>query len=145
MKCPELEVKKLHPDAQVPAYQSAGAAGADFVSVEALTIEPGTRAVVSTGLAFAIPQGYEVQVRARSGLAFKHGIMVVNAPGTIDSDYRGEIRIILHNLGTEAFEIKVGDRIAQMVLAEHARAAFVLCDKLSDTERGAGGFGSTGT
>ena len=128
----------------LPAYASDGAAGMDVVAAESLTIRPGTRHAVATGFAMAIPPGYEVQVRPRSGLALKHGITCLNTPGTIDSDYRGEVKVILANLGDESFEVKRGDRIAQLVPAPVQRAAFAEVDTLDDTARGAGGFGSTG-
>ncbi len=128
----------------LPAYASDGAAGMDVVAAESLTIRPGTRHAVATGFAMAIPPGYEVQVRPRSGLALKHGITCLNTPGTIDSDYRGEVKVILANLGDDNFEVKRGDRIAQLVPAPVQRAAFAEVAALDDTARGAGGFGSTG-
>lgn len=128
----------------VPAYATEGAAGMDVVAAEALTLNPGARAAIATGFAMAIPLGYEVQVRPRSGLALKHGITCLNTPGTIDSDYRGEVKVILANLGSDPFEIKHGDRIAQLVPAPVQRAAFVEVTDLDETARGAGGFGSTG-
>jgi dUTP pyrophosphatase len=128
----------------LPAYASDGAAGMDVVAAETLTLRPGTRHAVATGFAMAIPPGYEVQVRPRSGLALKHGITCLNTPGTIDSDYRGEVKVILANLSDDNFEIKRGDRIAQLVPAPVQRAAFTEVAALDDTARGAGGFGSTG-
>lgn len=128
----------------LPAYATAGAAGMDVVSAEDVTLAPGARHAVATGLALAIPPGFEVQVRPRSGLALKHGITVPNTPGTIDSDYRGELKVILINLGSETFEIRRGDRVAQLVLAPVVQAGWVEVDELDDTARGAGGFGSTG-
>ena len=128
----------------LPAYASDGAAGMDVVAAETLTLRPGTRHAVATGFAMAIPPGYEVQVRPRSGLALKHGITCLNTPGTIDSDYRGEVKVILANLGDEPFEIQRGDRIAQLVPAAVQRAAFAEVDALDETARGTGGFGSTG-
>jgi len=128
----------------LPAYATAGAAGMDVVSAEDVTLAPGARHAVATGLALAIPPGFEVQVRPRSGLALKHGISVPNAPGTIDSDYRGELKIILINHGSEPFAILRGDRVAQLVLAPVVQAGWVEVDELDDTARGAGGFGSTG-
>lgn len=128
----------------LPAYASEGAAGMDVVAAETLIIRPGTRHAVATGFAMAIPAGYEVQVRPRSGLALKHGVTCLNTPGTIDSDYRGEVKVILANLGDEAFEVKRGDRIAQLVPAPVQRATFAEVATLGDTARGAGGFGSTG-
>ena len=128
----------------LPAYASEGAAGMDVVAAETLTLRAGTRHAVATGFAMAIPPGYEVQVRPRSGLALKHGITCLNTPGTIDSDYRGEVKVILANLGDEPFDIKRGDRIAQLVPAPVQRAAFAEVETLDETARGAGGFGSTG-
>ena len=130
-----------------PSYETAGAAGADLRAAlpgrAALTLAPGARAMVPTGLSMAIPAGYEGQVRPRSGLAARHGVTVANAPGTIDSDYRGEVKVILINLGDEAVEIAHGDRIAQLVVAPVTQAAFAF-GALDETRRGAGGFGSTG-
>ncbi len=132
-------------DLPLPAYATAGAAGMDVVAAETLTLPPGARAAVATGFAIAIPAGYEVQVRPRSGLALKHGITCLNTPGTIDEDYRGEVKVILANLGSAPFEIVRGDRIAQLVPAAVQRAALIEVDTLDDTVRGVGGFGSTGT
>ncbi len=128
----------------LPAYATAGAAGMDVVSAEDVTIAPAARHAVATGLALAIPEGFEIQVRPRSGLALKHGITVPNTPGTIDSDYRGELKVILINHGSEPFEIRRGDRVAQLVLAPVTRAGWVEVTTLDETARGAGGFGSTG-
>ena len=128
----------------LPAYATQGAAGMDVLAAEDVTIAPGQRHAVATGLAVAIPAGYEIQVRPRSGLALKHGIAVPNTPGTIDSDYRGELKVILINHGAEDFAIARGDRIAQLVLAPVTQATWDEVDKLDDTARGAGGFGSTG-
>jgi dUTP pyrophosphatase len=128
----------------LPAYATEGAAGMDVVSAEDVTIQPGARHAVATGLAMAIPHGFEIQVRPRSGLALKHGITVPNTPGTIDSDYRGELKVILINHGDSAFEIQRGDRVAQLVLAPVTRAAWLEADALDETARGEGGFGSTG-
>jgi dUTP pyrophosphatase len=128
----------------LPAYATPGAAGMDVVSAEDVTLAPGARHAVATGLALAIPQGYEIQVRPRSGLALKHGITVPNTPGTIDSDYRGELKVILVNHGPEPFVIARGDRIAQLVLAPVVQAAWDEVEALDATARGAGGFGSTG-
>jgi dUTP pyrophosphatase len=128
----------------LPAYATSGAAGMDAVSAEDVTIAPGGRHAVATGLAVAIPSGYEIQVRPRSGLALKHGITVPNTPGTIDSDYRGEVKVILINHGSEPFQIRRGDRVAQLVLAPVTRAGWLEVDHLEETARGEGGFGSTG-
>jgi dUTP pyrophosphatase len=128
----------------LPAYASDGAAGMDVVAAEDVTLAPGGRHAVATGFALAIPSGYEVQVRPRSGLALKHGISLPNTPGTIDSDYRGELKIIMINLGAEPFAIARGDRVAQLVVAPVQPARFIEVDTLDETSRGAGGFGSTG-
>ena len=128
----------------VPARASEHAAGLDIVSAEDVTLAPGQRHAVATGFALAIPHGYEVQVRPRSGLALKHGITCLNTPGTIDSDYRGELKVILANLGSEPFEVRRGERIAQLVPAPVLNAMFIEVEVLSETGRGAGGFGSTG-
>lgn len=128
----------------LPAYATQGAAGMDVVSAEDVTLPPGGRHPVATGFALAIPSGYEIQVRPRSGLALKHGISMPNTPGTIDSDYRGELKVILINHGAEPFAIARGDRVAQLVLAPVVQALWDEVDDLEDTARGAGGFGSTG-
>jgi len=132
----------------LPSYETAGAAGADvranFPDAASVVIAPGGRALVPTGLRIAVPAGYEVQIRPRSGLALKHGITLPNSPGTIDSDYRGPLGVIVMNAGDAPFEIAHGDRIAQMVLAPVVSAAFEVVGDLDDTARGAGGFGSTG-
>ena len=141
-----VSIKRLpHGDGlALPAYATPGAAGMDVVAAEDLTLEPGARHAVSTGFSVAIPEGYEIQVRPRSGLALKHGIAVPNTPGTIDSDYRGEVKVILINHSAEPFPIRRGDRIAQLVLAPVTRAAWHEVAELDETARGAGGFGSTG-
>jgi dUTP pyrophosphatase len=131
-------------DLPIPAYATDGAAGMDVVAAEEVTIAPGGRHAVATGFAMAIPAGYEVQVRPRSGLALKHGVTCLNTPGTIDSDYRGEVKVILANLGQEPFAIRRGERIAQLVPAPVQRADLDLVETLDATARGAGGFGSTG-
>ena len=128
----------------LPVYATHGAAGMDVVAAEELVLPPGQRHAVATGFSIAIPEGFEVQVRPRSGLALKHGITCLNTPGTIDSDYRGEVKVILANLGSEPFEIKRGDRIAQLVPAPVLKAAFLEVASLGETARGTGGFGSTG-
>ena len=139
-----LKVKKLNENATIPAYQSDGASGFDLHSAESTEILPGGFCAVKTGLAFEIPRGFEIQVRPRSGLAFKNGIGVLNTPGTIDSDYRGEVMVILFNFGKEIFKINKGDRIAQAVLAQVFLADFSVSDELDSTARGERGFGSTG-
>jgi dUTP pyrophosphatase len=131
-------------DLPLPDYATAGAAGMDVVAAEDVTLDPGARAAVATGFALAIPTGYEVQVRPRSGLALRHGITCLNTPGTIDHDYRGEVKVILVNLGQEPFAVVRGERIAQLVPAPVQRALLAEVDVLDDTVRGAGGFGSTG-
>jgi dUTP pyrophosphatase len=128
----------------LPGYATPGAAGMDVVAAEEVTLAPGQRHAVATGFAIAIPPGHEVQVRPRSGLALKHGITCLNTPGTIDEDYRGEVKVILANLGSEPFEVKRGERIAQLVPAPVTKASFREVSELGATSRGAGGFGSTG-
>lgn len=132
----------------LPAYETAGSAGMDLRAAVAedapLTLAPGARALVPTGLKIALEPGFEAQVRPRSGLALKHGVTCLNTPGTIDSDYRGEVGVILANLGQEPFVIRRGERIAQMIIARHEQAAVAEVDSLDETARGAGGFGSTG-
>ncbi|MEO1536571.1 MAG: dUTP diphosphatase [Pseudomonadota bacterium] len=132
----------------LPAYETGGAAGADlranFCNRAPVTLTPGARALIPTGFLIEIPDGYELQVRPRSGLALKHGLSVVNTPGTVDSDYRGPLGVILINFGQEDVTINHGDRIAQAVIAHVAQARFAVVDALSDTDRGQGGFGSTG-
>lgn len=139
-----IKVKTL--SGQLPQYETAGSAGMDIRAYieEPVTIAPGKRALISTGLFMEIPEGYEVQIRARSGLAVKHGIGLTNGIGTIDSDYRGEIKVSLINWGEEEFTVNNGDRIAQIVVAKYERAELCQAEELSETERGAGGFGHTG-
>tara|TARA_R110002126_G_scaffold44671_7_gene127092 strand:- start:20874 stop:21320 length:447 start_codon:yes stop_codon:yes gene_type:complete len=142
----DISVKRLaHAgDLPLPSYETSGSAGMDVRAAENIVIAPGHRGLVGTGLAFAIPQGYEIQVRPRSGLALKKGIGIPNSPGTIDSDYRGELKIILFNHGEENFFIERGDRIAQIVVAPVQRGLLVEVAGLDETQRGSGGFGSTG-
>lgn len=130
----------------IPEYKTSGAAGADLCALldSPLVIKHGKSAIIPTGLFFEIPEGYEIQVRPRSGLAAKNGVTVLNTPGTIDSDYRGEIKVILINLGENDFTVSCGDRIAQMIIAPVTQARFSICENLSQTDRGTGGFGSTG-
>ena len=128
----------------LPSYATPGAAGMDVVAAEDFDLAPGARHAVATGFRVAIPEGYEIQVRPRSGLAFKHGVSVPNTPGTIDSDYRGELKVLMINHGSEPFAIRRGERIAQLVPAVVTLAAFDEVDELDDTDRGHGGFGSTG-
>jgi len=145
-----VEFKKLDHfgDLQLPAYETDLAAGADLRAAvledAPMVLESGERALVPTGLAMALPAGFEAQIRPRSGLAYKHGLTVLNTPGTIDADYRGEVKVLLINHGKEAFTIKRGERIAQMIIAPITQPVFEVVEELSDTERGAGGFGSTG-
>ena len=148
---PVVDIVRLphNADLPLPAYETAGAAGMDLRAAvsgdEALVLSPGTRAAVPTGLAFALPGGFEAQVRPRSGLALKAGVTVANAPGTIDADYRGELKVLLINHGAEDFVIRRGDRIAQLVIAPVVQAAWCEVENLDATDRGTGGFGSTGS
>ena len=131
-------------DLPLPAYESEGAAGLDLRAAEACEIAAGGRALVPTGLTIALPPGFEGQVRPRSGLAIKHGVTVLNAPGTIDSDYRGEVKVILVNFGDQSFRIARGDRIAQLIVAPVTRVEIAEAESLDETARGEGGFGSSG-
>ena len=144
----EIAVTRLphNADLPLPAYETAQSAGMDLAAAieEPITLAPGSRVMVPTGLAVALPDGYEAQVRPRSGLAARNGVTVLNTPGTIDADYRGEVKVILINLGDETFEIERGMRIAQMVVSPVTQAAFSEVAELSETARGTGGFGSTG-
>lgn len=145
----EIAITRLphNADLPLPAYETAQSAGMDLAAAieTPVTLAPGERAMVPTGLAIALPAGYEAQVRPRSGLAAKNGVTVLNTPGTVDADYRGEVKVILINLGDDAFEIDRGMRIAQMVIAPVTQASFAEVDALPETARGTGGFGSTGT
>ena len=129
---------------ELPSYQTAGAAGMDVRAAEDCTLQIGETKLVATGFSLAIPEGFEVQLRPRSGLALKHGITLLNSPATIDSDYRGEIKVILTNLGREVFQVNRGDRIAQMVVARVERVELQIVEELNETVRGSGGFGHTG-
>ena len=140
-----IRFKRTHPDAVLPVYAHPGDAGMDVCACEAAAVAPGAWALVRTGLVMELPEGYEVQVRPRSGLALKHGISLLNTPGTIDAGYRGEIGIILINLGQEPFQVTPGMRIAQMVVAPVLHATIEEAAAVSETVRGTGGFGSTGT
>jgi dUTP pyrophosphatase len=143
---PMLRVKKKNEKVPLPEYETGGSAGLDiraFIPSD-LTIHPMGRAKIPTGLFLEIPKGYEAQIRPRSGLALRWGITVLNSPGTIDSDYRGELEVVLINTGSESFTVKNGDRIAQMVISPVVRASISEVERLSETERGSGGFGSTG-
>lgn len=139
-----LRFKKVHPDAVLPSYAHPSDAGMDLRSVDDLTLAPGQRALVHTGLVMLLPPLYEAQVRPRSGLALKNGVTVLNTPGTIDSGYRGEVGVILINLGHAAFDVRKGDKIAQMVIAPVTQPNIEETDVVDETDRGSGGFGSTG-
>ena len=139
-----LRFKRVHPDAALPSYAHPGDAGMDLRSVDDVTIAPGKRALVHTGLVMLLPPTYEAQVRPRSGLALKSGVTVLNTPGTIDSGYRGEVGVILINLGETDFRVKKGDKIAQLVIAPVIQPEIVETDSVDETDRGSGGFGSTG-
>ena len=143
----KIQIKKLSRSVLTPAYETAGSSGMDVAAYinNNIVINPGEKALVPTGFLIAIPKGYEVQIRPRSGLAAKKNITVLNTPGTIDADYRGEIKVILINLGKEKFVVENGDRIAQMIVCPVVKAKLEEVNELSDTERGSGGFGSTGT
>jgi dUTP pyrophosphatase len=140
----KIKIKKLHIDAKIPAYQTNGAVGFDLSSVSYMTIRSGESALVPTGLSIELPKGYELQVRPRSGLALKHSITVLNSPGTVDSDYRGELKVILINHGKNDLLIAVGERIAQGIINKVELVDFDEVEELSDTDRGISGFGSTG-
>lgn len=139
-----MRVKIVSRSGLLPAYETSGSAGMDIRSEESLVIQPGDRALVSTGLYIELPEGYEAQIRARSGFAVRNGIGLVNGIGTIDSDYRGEIKVCLINWGKEPFEIQKGDRIAQMVVSRYERMVWDAVEDLEDSGRGSGGFGSSG-
>ena len=152
----DLKIKKLNEDAVIPKYAHEGDAGFDLSAIvlerdcmgkmtDTVNIAPGEKYIAKTGLAFAVPNGYELQVRPRSGLAYKHGITVINSPGTVDSGYRGEVMVILLNTGKNSFEIKSGDRIAQAVINKLPTVSIREVEDLDETERGEGGFGSTGS
>ena len=139
-----VKFRRIDPSAELPTYAHPGDAGMDIRSIEELTIAPGARALVHTGLVMMLPPGYEAQVRPRSGLALKNGVTVLNTPGTIDEGYRGEIGVILANFGSEPFKVEKGAKIAQMVIAPCTRAEIAETDEVDDTVRGTGGFGSSG-
>jgi dUTP pyrophosphatase len=147
VSAPTLRIKRLSPLASLPRYMTDGAAGMDVAAAlpEALTLQPGERTLIPTGLALQLPPGHEAQVRPRSGLAIRHGLSLLNAPGTIDEDYRGELRVVLANLGTEPVTIEPGTRVAQLVVAPVTRVAVLEVEELDDTDRGGGGFGHTGS
>ena len=140
----KVRVKKIHKDAKIPSYAHQGDSGMDLYSVEEATIEPGERKMVSTGLQISLPKGFEAQIRPKSGLAANFGVTVLNTPGTVDSCYRGEVRVILANLGKGAYKVEKGKKIAQMVIARVEEAEIEEVEELDDTARKDGGFGSTG-
>ena len=140
----QVKFTKLHPDAKPPMYQTDQSVGADLTSIEDADIEPGQFRLVKTGIAVELPRATEMQIRPRSGLAFKHGVTVLNAPGTIDSDYRGEVGVLLINHGDTTFRVNKGDRIAQAILSKAILMNYKSVKELSSTDRGEGGFGSTG-
>lgn len=140
----KIKIKKLNPEAIIPHYEHEGDAGMDVYSCESYILKPGERRLISTGLSFEIPKGFEIQVRPKSGLALNHGLTIPNSPGTLDSGYRGELKVILLNTSNINYEIKKGEKIAQIILARYEQAEIHLVSELSETSRGAGGFGSTG-
>lgn len=139
-----VKVKKIHPDAVIPQYKTSGSAGFDLYAIEDVEIQPGETKQIRTGLIFEIPEGYEIQIRPRSGMSLKTPLRISNAPGTIDSDYRGEVMIIAENTSIVPFSVEKGTRIAQGVLQKVPQAEFIEVERVSETERGEGGFGSTG-
>ncbi|QEF39191.1 dUTP diphosphatase [Helicobacter pylori] len=140
----KIKIRKIHPNALIPKYQTEGSSGFDLHAVEEVTIKPHSVGLVKIGICLSLEVGYELQVRTRSGLALNHQVMVLNSPGTVDNDYRGEIKVILANLSDKDFKVQVGDRIAQGVVQKTYKAEFIECERLDETSRGSGGFGSTG-
>ncbi|ALM79116.1 dUTP diphosphatase [Helicobacter pylori] len=140
----KIKIQKIHPNALIPKYQTEGSSGFDLHAVEEVTIKPHSVGLVKIGICLSLEVGYELQVRTRSGLALNHQVMVLNSPGTVDNDYRGEIKVILANLSDKDFKVQVGDRIAQGVVQKTYKAEFIECERLDETSRGSGGFGSTG-
>ncbi|MGL2773305.1 dUTP diphosphatase [Helicobacter pylori] len=140
----KIKIQKIHPNALVPEYQTEGSSGFDLHAVEEVTIKSHGVGLVKIGICLSLEVGYELQVRTRSGLALNHQVMVLNSPGTVDNDYRGEIKVILANLSDKDFKVQVGDRIAQGVVQKTYKAEFIECERLDETLRGSGGFGSTG-
>ncbi|MFP6153344.1 dUTP diphosphatase [Helicobacter pylori] len=140
----KIKIQKIHPNALIPKYQTDGSSGFDLHAVEEVTIKPHSVGLVKIGICLSLEVGYELQVRTRSGLALNHQVMVLNSPGTVDNDYRGEIKVILANLSDKDFKVQVGDRIAQGVVQKTYKAEFIECERLDETSRGSGGFGSTG-
>ncbi|BAO98554.1 dUTP diphosphatase [Helicobacter pylori] len=140
----KIKIRKIHPNALIPKYQTEGSSGFDLHAVEEVMIKPHGVGLVKIGICLSLEVGYELQVRTRSGLALNHQVMVLNSPGTVDNDYRGEIKVILANLSDKDFKVQVGDRIAQGVVQKTYKAEFIECERLDETSRGSGGFGSTG-
>ncbi|MFT2644939.1 dUTP diphosphatase [Helicobacter pylori] len=140
----KIKIQKIHPNALIPKYQTEGSSGFDLHAVEEVMIKPHSVGLVKIGICLSLEVGYELQVRTRSGLALNHQVMVLNSPGTVDNDYRGEIKVILANLSDKDFKVQVGDRIAQGVVQKTYNAEFIECEQLDETSRGSGGFGSTG-
>ncbi|PDW38641.1 dUTP diphosphatase [Helicobacter pylori] len=140
----KIKIRKIHPNALIPKYQTEGSSGFDLHAVEEVMIKPHGVGLVKIGICLSLEAGYELQVRTRSGLALNHQVMVLNSPGTVDNDYRGEIKVILANLSDKDFKVQVGDRIAQGVVQKTYKAEFIECERLDETSRGSGGFGSTG-
>ncbi|WRG06419.1 dUTP diphosphatase [Helicobacter pylori] len=140
----KIKIQKIHPNALIPKYQTDGSSGFDLHAVEEVMIKPHSVGLVKIGICLSLEAGYELQVRTRSGLALNHQVMVLNSPGTVDNDYRGEIKVILANLSDKDFKVQVGDRIAQGVVQKTYKAEFIECEQLDETLRGSGGFGSTG-
>ncbi|WRF62728.1 dUTP diphosphatase [Helicobacter pylori] len=140
----KIKIQKIHPNALIPKYQTEGSSGFDLHAVEEVTIKSHSVGLVKIGICLSLEAGYELQVRTRSGLALNHQVMVLNSPGTVDNDYRGEIKVILANLSDKDFKVQVGDRIAQGVVQKTYKAEFIECERLDETSRGSGGFGSTG-
>ncbi|MFP6131030.1 dUTP diphosphatase [Helicobacter pylori] len=140
----KIKIQKIHPNALIPEYQTEGSSGFDLHAVEEVMIKPHSVGLVKIGICLSLEVGYELQVRTRSGLALNHQVMVLNSPGTVDNDYRGEIKVILANLSDKDFKVQVGDRIAQGVVQKTYKVEFIECERLDETSRGSGGFGSTG-
>ncbi|MDO7814758.1 dUTP diphosphatase [Helicobacter pylori] len=140
----KIKIQKIHPNALIPKYQTEGSSGFDLHAVEEVMIKSHGVGLVRIGICLSLEVGYELQVRTRSGLALNHQVMVLNSPGTVDNDYRGEIKVILANLSDKDFKVQVGDRIAQGVVQKTYKAEFIECERLDETSRGSGGFGSTG-
>lgn len=140
----QVKLKRLHQDAVIPMYATKGSAGFDLHSIDSYEIKPKETVLISTGLSLELPEGYELQIRTRSSMAFKYGVVVLNSPGTVDSDYRGEIKVILKNTSNYTYTMCKGDRIAQGVIQEITQASFIEVEELNTTDRGEGGFGSTG-